>query len=53
MDALADSTMPAAPPLEAATELKRRYGDIVDRITIPVSAGLPPEQIRELLAGLH
>ena len=40
-------------PLDAASELKRRYGDVADRITVPVTAGLPPDRVRELLAGLH
>ncbi|HTR93994.1 MAG TPA: hypothetical protein VMI73_19860 [Trebonia sp.] len=32
--------------------LKRRYGDIVDRVTVPKSGGIPPEQLRDLMAGL-
>jgi len=39
-------------PREAGAELKRRYGDIVDRVTVPRSGGIPPEQLRGLLAGL-
>jgi probable F420-dependent oxidoreductase len=37
---------------DAGAELKRRYGDIVDRVTVPRSGGIPPEQLRGLLAGL-
>jgi probable F420-dependent oxidoreductase len=40
-------------PAEAGAELKRRYGDIVDRVTVPRAAGLAPDQIRELLSGLR
>jgi hypothetical protein len=36
------------PPGDAAAELKRRFGDIVDRITIP---GMPAAG--ELMAGLR
>ena len=39
-------------PQDAGAELKRRYGDIVDRITIPSSAGLPPDRVRDLLTSL-
>jgi probable F420-dependent oxidoreductase len=40
-------------PAEAGAELKRRYGDVVDRVTVARAAGAPPEQVRELLAGLR
>jgi hypothetical protein len=39
-------------PRDAGAELKRRYGDIVDRVTVPNSGGIPPEHLRALLAGL-
>jgi probable F420-dependent oxidoreductase len=39
-----------AAPRDAGAELKRRYGDIVDRVTVP--SGIPPEQLRELMTGL-
>jgi probable F420-dependent oxidoreductase len=38
---------------DAGAELKRRYGDIVDRVRVPRSAELPPTEIRDLLAGLR
>jgi probable F420-dependent oxidoreductase len=40
-------------PQDAGAELKRRYGDIVDRVRVPRSADLPPEQVRDLLTGLR
>jgi hypothetical protein len=45
----------AARRLEAAgcAELKRRYGDIVDRVTVPRAAALAPDEVRELLSGLR
>jgi probable F420-dependent oxidoreductase len=41
------------PPQEAAAEVKRRYGDVVDRVTIPMAAGMPADQVRDLLASLR
>jgi probable F420-dependent oxidoreductase len=41
-----------AAPREAGAELKRRYGDIVDRVTVAQSGGIAPEQLHGLLAGL-
>ena len=41
-----------ATPQDAGAELKRRYGDVVDRITIPSAPGLPPDQLRALLTSL-
>jgi hypothetical protein len=41
------------PPQDAAAELKRRYGDVVDRVTVPMPAGLPETQVRDLLATLR
>ena len=38
---------------QAGAELKRRYGDIVDRVTVPRTASLAPDQVRELLSGLR
>jgi len=40
-------------PQDAGTELKRRYGDAADRVTVTSAAGLPPDQIRHLLAALR
>jgi probable F420-dependent oxidoreductase len=40
-------------PQDAGAELKRRYGDIVDRVRVPGAAGLPPDQVRDLLTGLR
>jgi probable F420-dependent oxidoreductase len=40
-------------PADAGAELKRRYGDIVDRVTVPRAAGLAPDAVRELLSGLR
>jgi probable F420-dependent oxidoreductase len=40
-------------PQDAGAELKRRYGDIVDRVRVPRSADLPPDQVRDLLTGLR
>jgi probable F420-dependent oxidoreductase len=40
-------------PQQAGAELKRRYGDIVDRVTVPRTAALAPAQLRELLSGLR
>jgi probable F420-dependent oxidoreductase len=40
-------------PQDAGAELKRRYGDIVDRVTVPRTANLAPDQVRELLSGLR
>ena len=39
-------------PQDAGAELKRRYGDVVDRITVPSAPGLPPDQFRALLTSL-
>ena len=41
------------PPREAGTELKRRFGDIVDRVTVPATSGLPADQLRDLIEALH
>jgi probable F420-dependent oxidoreductase len=41
------------PPQDAAAELKRRYGDVVDRVTVPMAAGMPESQLRDLLASLR
>ena len=41
------------PTQDAAAELKRRYGDVVDRVTVPMPAGLPETQVRDLLATLR
>jgi probable F420-dependent oxidoreductase len=41
------------PPQDAGAELKRRYGDIVDRVTVPRAAALAPDQVRDLLSGLR
>jgi len=41
------------PPQDAGAELKRRYGDVVDRITVPSAATLAPDRVRDLLAGLR
>ena len=38
-------------PAEAAAELKRRYGDIVDRVHVPASAGLTEEEVTALVAA--
>jgi probable F420-dependent oxidoreductase len=40
-------------PQDAGAELKRRYGDVVDRITVPSAAGLPPDRVRDLLTALR
>ncbi len=40
-------------PQDAGAELKRRYGDVVDRITVPSAAGLPPDRVRDLLSVLR
>ena len=40
-------------PPEAGAELKRRYGDIVDRVTVPQAASLAPDQVRALFSGLR
>jgi probable F420-dependent oxidoreductase len=40
-------------PGDAAAEVKRRYGDIVDRITVPAAAGTAAAAAGELLAGLR
>jgi probable F420-dependent oxidoreductase len=40
-------------PQQAGAELKRRYGDIVDRVTVPSAAGLAPDQVRDLLSALR
>jgi hypothetical protein len=41
------------PPQEATAELKRRYGDVVDRVTVPMAAGMPADRVRDLLASLR
>jgi len=41
------------PSQEATAELKRRYGDVVDRVTVPMAAGMPADQVRGLLASLR
>jgi probable F420-dependent oxidoreductase len=40
-------------PRHVGVELSRRYGDIVDRVTVPRSAALAPDQVRGLLCGLR
>ncbi len=40
-------------PQDAGAELKRRYGDAADRVTVTSAAGLPPDQVRDLLAALR
>jgi hypothetical protein len=40
-------------PQAAGAELKRRYDDVADRVTVPRAASLPPDQVRGLLAGLR
>jgi hypothetical protein len=40
-------------PQDAGAELKRRYGDIVDRVTVPRADALTPDQVRDLLSGLR
>lgn len=40
-------------PHEAADELRRRYADIVDRVTVPAGAGMPDRHIRDLLSSLR
>jgi alkanesulfonate monooxygenase SsuD/methylene tetrahydromethanopterin reductase-like flavin-dependent oxidoreductase (luciferase family) len=40
-------------PQDAGAELKRRYGDVVDRITVPSGVGLPADRVRDLIAALR
>jgi probable F420-dependent oxidoreductase len=40
-------------PQDAGAELKRRYGDAADRVTVTSAAGLPPDQLRDLIAALR
>ena len=40
-------------PAEAAAELKRRFGDVVDRVHVPMSSGLTPAELSALFAGLR
>lgn len=40
-------------PAEAGAELKRRFGDVVDRVTVPAAPGLPDGQLRELIGPLR
>ena len=40
-------------PQDAGAELKRRFGDVADRVTVPGASGLPPDQVRDLLTGLR
>jgi probable F420-dependent oxidoreductase len=40
-------------PQDAGAELKRRYGDIVDRVNVPRADALTPDQVRDLLSGLR
>lgn len=40
-------------PQDVGAELKRRYGDVADRVTVPGASGLPPDQVRDLLTGLR
>jgi hypothetical protein len=40
-------------PQDAGAELKRRYGDVVDRITVPSAPGLPPDRVRDVLSVLR
>ena len=39
--------------LGSDAELKRRYGDVVDRVTVPMAAGMPADRVRDLLASLR
>ena len=38
---------------DVGTELKRRYGDVVDRVRVSKTSGLPPDQVPDLLAALR
>jgi hypothetical protein len=40
-------------PQDVGAELKRRYGDVADRVTVPGASGLPLDQVRDLLTGLR
>jgi probable F420-dependent oxidoreductase len=40
-------------PQDAGAELKRRFGDVADRVTVAGASGLPPDQVRDLLTGLR
>jgi alkanesulfonate monooxygenase SsuD/methylene tetrahydromethanopterin reductase-like flavin-dependent oxidoreductase (luciferase family) len=40
-------------PEEAVAEIKRRYGDIATRITLPIPPGHDAERWRGLFAELH
>ena len=40
-------------PQEAGTELKRRFGDIVDRVTVPAASRVPAGQLRDLIDALR
>jgi hypothetical protein len=43
--------MPLKGVVDAGAELKRHYGGIADRVTVPTAGGLPPGQARGLLAA--
>jgi alkanesulfonate monooxygenase SsuD/methylene tetrahydromethanopterin reductase-like flavin-dependent oxidoreductase (luciferase family) len=40
-------------PRQAGAELNRRYGNIVDRVTVPRPAAFAPDPLRDLLSGLR
>lgn len=40
-------------PDEAGAELKRRFGDVVDRVTVTATAGLPAGQLESLIGSLR
>jgi hypothetical protein len=40
-------------PQDAGAELKRRYGDAADRVTVTSAAGLSLDQLRDLLTALR
>ncbi|HXT91122.1 MAG TPA: TIGR03617 family F420-dependent LLM class oxidoreductase [Trebonia sp.] len=40
-------------PTAAAVELKRRYGDIVDRVHLPAAAGLTPAELGTFLSAFR
>jgi hypothetical protein len=37
--------------VDVGAELKRHYGDIAGRVTVPTASGLPPGQVRDLMAA--
>jgi probable F420-dependent oxidoreductase len=52
-DDVLDAFAVTGTPREAGAELKRRFGDIVDRATIMSSSGLPADQFGELIQALR